>query len=188
MYTSETQRNPDSKIIPLNLILDYPVNWSRYKVLRDLVQNFYDAVGCQEWHKRFSYSLESNLLCLKVKDVGFSYDWLIPIGASTKRKEAGKYAGFFGEGFKIASLCAIRDYDWNIKMASRNWELQVIVKDIVIDGIKTASLAYSLSECSQAHKDTVLTLSPFSERHILESVLLSFFYPKNPLFGKKNLE
>jgi hypothetical protein len=31
--------------VNLNLVWDYPVFWSQYKVLRDLVQNFYDAVG-----------------------------------------------------------------------------------------------------------------------------------------------
>lgn len=42
--------------IPLNLVVDYPVRWSRYKVLRDLLQNFYDAVGHQAWQQRFSYT------------------------------------------------------------------------------------------------------------------------------------
>jgi hypothetical protein len=45
------------EIIPLNLVVDYPVRWSRFKVLRDFLQNFYDALGCQAWQKRFSASL-----------------------------------------------------------------------------------------------------------------------------------
>jgi hypothetical protein len=57
--------------------------------------------------------------------VNLIYDWLIPIGASTKREGGGSYAGYFGEGFKIASLCAIRDHGWNIEIRSRDWELMV---------------------------------------------------------------
>ena len=44
--------HPESEVIRLNLIFDYPVRWSRFKVLRDLLQNFYDAVGHREWQQR----------------------------------------------------------------------------------------------------------------------------------------
>jgi hypothetical protein len=135
------QNGTEPKIVPLNLVLDYPVAWSRYKVLRDLVQNFYDAVGCRAWQERFSHSLEDGVLYLRARNVGFSYDWLVPIGASTKRERPGEFAGFFGEGFKIASLCAVRDHNWEIEMASRDWELQVVVSDMTIDGRKVPSLA-----------------------------------------------
>ena len=37
------------EIIPLNLVVDYPVQWSRFKVLRDFLQNFYDALGYEAW-------------------------------------------------------------------------------------------------------------------------------------------
>lgn len=110
-------------IIPLNLIYDYPVNWSRFKTLRDFVQNFFDAVGWQNWSTRFSFEIANNTLTLRATDIGFSYDWLLHIGASTKRE--GNHAGYFGEGFKIASLCAIRDHGWNVALSSRNWSLKV---------------------------------------------------------------
>lgn len=35
----------EPEILSLNLILDYPVRWSKYKVLRDFIQNFYDALN-----------------------------------------------------------------------------------------------------------------------------------------------
>ncbi len=175
------------EIIPLNLIFDYPVQWSRYKVLRDLLQNFYDAVGYESWLERFSFVQDGDTLFFIGSDVGFSYDWLIPIGASTKRDAPGKYAGYFGEGFKIASLCALRDYGWKIELASQNWKLRVVVKDLMIDGIKVPSLAYHLWKRSQPHPDTVLALSPFSRQdsEVLESAVLSFYDPQNPLFGSK---
>lgn len=68
--------------IPLNLIFDYPVYWSEFKVLRDLLQNFYDAVGHGEWTRRFSRQWVDERLLLNADGVGFSYDWLLHIGAS----------------------------------------------------------------------------------------------------------
>jgi hypothetical protein len=173
----------EPKIVPLNLVLDYPVAWSRYKVLRDLLQNFYDAVGFRAWRERFSYSHRGGVLSLRASEVGFSHDWLVPIGASTKRERPGEYAGYFGEGFKIASLCAIRDHGWRIEMASRMWELEVVVQDTTIDGCQVPSLAYHLWTRPRPREDTVLALYPFSDAGILESALASFFYPENPLFG-----
>jgi hypothetical protein len=179
------QNGAKPKTVPLNLILDYPVSWSPYKVLRDLLQNFYDAVGYRAWHERFSYSQENGTLFLSARDVGFSYDWLVPIGASTKRERPGEYAGFFGEGFKIAALCAVRDHGWEIEMASRDWELHVVVKETTIDGRQVPALAYHLWKRPQPREDTVLALHPFWDTETLESALTTFFYPENPLFGEE---
>ncbi len=121
------------KLISLNLIFSYPVSWSRYKVLRDFIQNFYDAVGSDEWMDRFTYRLEEGLLVMEASDVSFSYDWLIHIGASTKRDTENQYAGYFGEGFKIASLCALRDHGWEVSMESKDWGLEVGTTRIKVD-------------------------------------------------------
>ncbi len=172
-----------SELILLNLILEYPVRWSKYKVLRDFIQNFYDAAGSEDWNARFSYTLHDGRLQFTVADVGFSYDWLIHIGASTKRE--GKHAGYFGEGFKIASLCALRDHEWNIEMASRDWELKVVTSELEVDGNHLNSLAYRVWRKKIKHKDTVLCLYPFHEEDLLKTVLLSFYYPQNPLLGKE---
>ncbi len=179
--------SPPGKVLPLNLVLDYPVHWDRYKVLRDLLQNFYDAVGYRDWHTRFSHWREDDVLYLKAAEVGFSYDWLVPIGASTKRNGSGEYAGYFGEGFKIASLCAKRDHGWNIEMTSRSWELRVEVEPIKIDRKNVPSLAYHLWKHRRSQRDTILALYPFlpEDYEVLQAVLSSFFYPGNPLFGEE---
>ena len=43
------------KIIPLNIVATYPVRWGKYQVIRDFVQNFYDAIGNSEWKEKFHY-------------------------------------------------------------------------------------------------------------------------------------
>lgn len=175
------------QIISLNLILDYPVKWSKYKVLRDFIQNFYDSIGHHRWHDDFSHEVINRQLIFRSLNVDFSYDWLIHIGASTKRDNNALYAGYFGEGFKIASLCAVRDYQWKIEMASRDWELEVITSSIDVDDRKLTTLAYSVIKNTAVRKDTVLRIYPFqaNDEAILESALLSFFYEENPLFGEK---
>lgn len=140
------------------------------------------------WDSQFSYTLDDGVLALRASDVGFSYDWLLHIGASTKRETVGDYAGYFGEGFKIAALCALRDYGWQVEVCSRDWTLAVVTTNINVDGQHLQSLAYQVERMSATSADTILQISPFDDAALLESVLLSFYYPNNPLFGDKIYE
>lgn len=179
------------KQIPLNLIFDYPVHWSKYKVLRDFIQNFYDSLSYKEFENRFIYNLsEDGVLTCTAKNTCFNYEWLVHIGASSKREESDKYAGYFGEGFKIASLCAIRDYNWNISMSSSNWSLDVTTLDMKIDDKSMTSLAYNLFESDEIEQHTTLKIYPFSKSdyEIFLSSLYTFYYSENPLFSEKLYE
>jgi len=113
---------------------------------------------------------------------------LIHIGASTKRNSDEEYyAGYFGEGFKIASLCALRDYKWHIEMKSKDWELEVVTTDINVDQEYLKSLAYRIWRKNSEERDSVLTIYPIDDKEMkmFECVMLSFFYEGNPLLGKK---
>ena len=176
------------KKISLNILLSYPVYWSEYKVLRDFVQNFYDAKGSGKWWRDFSYAYDDGKLVMELNNSTFSYEWLLHIGASSKTGRKG-VAGYFGEGFKIAALCAIRDWNWKVSMCSGNWSLTVIIEDILIDGLEKQGLAYEIAE--EEEKDgTILVLEGVSEDQfrIFEGVLKSFFYPENPLLEQKLYE
>ena len=181
--SAATRAGGPARRVPLNLVYDYPVRWSKYTVLRDLIQNFFDSIPRTEWHRRFDHHLVGERLILTSQGVDFSYDWLIPIGASTKRDGEGQYAGYFGEGLKIAALCAVRDHGWQIEIRSRDWHLAVVSDTIKVDGRKLQALAYDIAHCPHQSADTVLTIAPFHDTAILESALLSFFYPANPLLG-----
>lgn len=98
--------------IPLNIVMTYPVHWQEYEILRDFIQNFYDSVSKEEWQERFHHEYSSHTIRMWVENVTFSYEWLLHIGASTKTGNSAENAGYFGEGFKIASLCAFRDRHW----------------------------------------------------------------------------
>ena len=38
-------------LIKLGIAMDYPVEWDFERILRDLIQNFYDSIGCENFAK-----------------------------------------------------------------------------------------------------------------------------------------
>ena len=173
-------------ILPLNIVMTYPVHWGKYEVFRDFIQNFYDSVDCHNWYAAFHHSLEDQKLTMWIDGVTFSYEWLLHIGASTKTAMSSENAGYFGEGFKIASLCAVRDYGWNVQMSSGTWSLSVVSIDQAIDNTTVKMLAYDVSECPDTGRSS-LTLSPITEKEyeLFQSTVNSFYFPENPLMGEK---
>ena len=176
-----------SKIIPLNIVYTYPVHWDSFHILRDYVQNFYDSVPVDQWSKRFQYEFHDGTLTMRVEDTTFSYEWLLHIGASTKTNSTEKHAGYFGEGFKIASLCALRDKNWTIQMRSGNWSLNVICSEQTIDGQNVKMLAYDVTETDVIEQKSELILQGVTDNDfaLFKTVLNSFYYPENKLLGEK---
>ena len=43
------------KVQSVNIVMTYPVHWTKYQVLRDFTQNFYDAVDHNLWRQSFYY-------------------------------------------------------------------------------------------------------------------------------------
>lgn len=171
--------------LPVNIVMTYPVHWSKYQVLRDFVQNFYDSVDSDVWRQRFCYEYTKDTLSMWIKNETFNYEWLMHIGASTKTNNSEEYAGFFGEGFKIASLCAFRDYNWKIKMMSGDWCIDVTDIEKLIDQTPVRMLAYNISSVDKVN-ETRLSIENISiDDYILfQTVLDSFFCPNNPIMGK----
>jgi len=176
------------KTISLNIMMTYPVRWRKQQVLRDIAQNFYDDAGLSEFGEKFKtdFNPVEREITLSMPSEGFSYEWLMHMGASTKQGETGKFAGFFGEGFKVASLCALRDHGWTIRMRSRDWSLEVVALDMDIDGKPLQQLAYQLADGLEPSLETTLIIGNASEEDakLLDDVVLGFYYIGNPLLGK----
>lgn len=104
--------------------------------MRDYIQNFYDALGAERFRKNFVYLYDEDRKELRMEGgKGFQAEWLQYMGVSTKREDAVHHmAGKFGEGFKIASLCACRDHKLSIHMESWDWALDVVKVPGEIDG------------------------------------------------------
>lgn len=170
--------------LSVNIVMTYPVHWTKFQVLRDFVQNFYDAVDPKDWRSSFCYEYIDQSLSMWIKNVSFNYEWLMHIGASTKTNNSNEYAGFFGEGFKIASLCAFRDYKWAIQMMSDDWHIDVTDIEKSIDHTPLRMLAYNVSAAEKMN-ETKLVLNNISadDYAIFLNVFDSFFCPDNPLMG-----
>lgn len=173
--------------IKLNLVITYPVRWSRIHVMEDYIQNFYDITGAEKFSRDFNYCYNEKSQTLRMKsNKGFSAEWLQYMGVSTKRESKGNYtAGKFGEGFKIASLCAFRDYKIGIHMESRDWILDVVEIQGKIDGQDVSFLGYDI-KTRDYRENSILWLTNITSeayRDFLEA-MKSFFYPENPLFGE----
>lgn len=174
--------------ISLNIVMTYPVYWSKYQVIRDFVQNFYDSVGRYEWKKRFVYHYDekNKTLTMEITNIRFSYEWLLHIGASTKTNDESFSAGYFGEGFKIASLCALRDFKWDIVMSSYNWKLAVKETHQMIDNQCVRVLAYNIEDLEEQNRSRLDIGHFFLEDYqLFLCVLDSFYYPENKLLGSK---
>lgn len=178
----------NTEIINLNLIMSYPVKWNMYKILRDFIQNFYDAVQNEQFSERFSYKYENETLEIKCSNVSYNYEYLLHIGASSKTNNKDKvFSGYFGEGFKIAALCGIRDYSLEIETSSSNWKIKVIENNIKIDNNDAKTLAYKVERYDEKYSDTTLVIKNLKKQYydVFHCALESFYYEKNPLFGKK---
>lgn len=133
----------------------------------------------------FQYSYEDEKLEMTIDSANFSYEWLLHIGASTKTATSKAHAGYFGEGFKIASLCGYRDFNWNITMSSADWVLKVIDEKQQIDGNTINMLAYDIQKVENKNRSS-LSIYPISKRdfQLFKTAILSFYYPQNPLIGE----
>ena len=173
-----------SEIIKLNILTSYPVRWNHFSVMRDFVQNFFDAVGYEDFCEEFKYKYDSGVLIMESR-TSFDLDWLCYLGTSTKRDPDIKSAGRFGEGFKVAALIAYRDFGYDITMESKDWRIIVTEKDEVIDGKAAKCLAYKKTN----RKDdgfSRLTLNNVEEKHFdeFELGIKGFFYRDNPFLGR----
>lgn len=168
----------------LNLVMSYPIKWELFTVMNNFVQNFYDAAGCENFMEHFEYRFEEDTIILK-SDVGFSKEWLYFMGASSKRNTGRRFAGRFGEGFKVASLVAYRDFGLGIQMESRDWKLTVTEAEDEIDGVGVKVLAYDVEDKCYEESSTLI-LTNAKEKHFEEirKQIDYFYYEGNARFGK----
>lgn len=180
----------DDELIKLGIAMDYPVNWDFEMIVRDLVQNFYDAAGREHFYKEVSYLLkeeeEGLSLCIESEEHDFGYEWLVYIGASTKTGIRNRYVGQYGEGFKFAVLCLVKRYQMEIIMESREWRLVPCIYEEEIGGRMQRMLGYRRTiRRDDGHTRLLLQGIERHFRWVLEEALLHFDYPENPLFGKE---
>ena len=178
--------------IPLDIALDYPIGWDFRIVLRDLVQNFYDAIGAEYFEKEFEYvwnesdSGNSYNLRMSTKNHPFSYEWLTYVGGSTKTGRGTSYVGEYGEGFKMSALRVVQMGGMTLTMHSQGWQIMPVSYEETIDDRTVMMLGYDYRVVDDDGV-TSLHLSgiPLSEKSTLKNALLDYYFEGNALFGEK---
>ena len=173
-------------LIPLEISMTYPVSWSQENVARDFVQNFYDSIGPQNFNKDFQVREKDGDTYLETYGHPFSYEWLIPIGASTKTFQEGKYVGQFGEGYKMCVLTCMQNGWCNPVMESMNWRLIPCIYEEMIAGKKIKMLGYNKEKREDdGYTRLILKRNSWINWELLvNEAKLEFFYEENPLFGR----
>ncbi len=178
--------------IPLDIAVDYPIEWGFRIVLRDLVQNFYDAIGSERFEKDFYYTWDKSDtgdfydLEMSTENHPFSYEWLTYVGGSTKTENNTDNVGKYGEGFKMSVLRLVQMGDMRLTMHSQGWLISPITYDEEIDGRNVTMLGYEYQEVDD-DGITRLTLSgiPLDEKETIQNALLDYFYEGNDLIAEK---
>ena len=177
------------RLIKLEIAMDYPVNWSFEWILRDLMQNFFDASGSDNFRNQvdYHYTFTDNFYScvMEASGSGFSYEWLTYIGGSTKTDHPGSYIGMYGEGFKICMLRLLQMEISNCRMESGEWYIIPCVYEEKIANENVRMLGYRLGQ-REDDGASRLTIWGIPQRHayVLKELLFHFFYPGNKLFGR----
>ena len=176
----------NEKLVKIGVSIDYPIEWDMEMILRDLMQNFFDAIGYERFAEDFIYNvsgIEEVDCIMAAKGHPFSYEWLVNIGGSTKKP--GENIGFYGEGFKMCMLRLIQLSIVECTMESEKWILRPCVYYEKVSDNRVGMLGYMVSE-REDDGNTRLTIKgiPWKYRYLFHEIPCNFFYHSNPLFGE----
>jgi hypothetical protein len=179
----------------LSILEDYGIEWSRFKVARDALQNFYDGQG-QTLDGVSIDVKESGSGKHKVKikaSATYDVDKLLALGGTGKKGESAA-AGGFGEGAKMMALIMLRDYQVNqVTFRSREWQadfkLEYPGKQHVPNG-RTRGLMVKLTPLNPPIEGNELEFETGDESlaETLKDGNQLFYNPKNPIFSNPTYE
>lgn len=162
------------------------LQWSNFKIARDLLQNYYDGHG----HTLEGVNIEVNKTAdgkYKIKISGESswdYSHLDQMGSSTKHDPLD--AGGYGEGTRAVAVSLLSKADiTNVKYASGDWAMTY---ERSSDDLKSAYMTQTLSKNSEKVKGSTVEFETENAdiAHKLLEAKDYFNHPHNPDF--KNLD
>lgn len=162
------------------------LQWSNFKIARDLLQNYYDGHG----HTLEGVNIEVNKTAdgkYKIKISGESswdYSHLDQMGSSTKHDPLD--AGGYGEGTRAVAVSLLSKADiTNVKYASGDWAMTYGRSS---DDLKSAYMTQTLSKNNEKVKGSTVEFETENAdiAHKLLEAKDYFYHPHNPDF--KNLD
>lgn len=156
------------------------VDWDEEYIARDLMQNFFDAnrQNLDEVSVR-----KSGSDVVVTAPAPLNLERLFYLGSEKGEGDVGQY----GEGFKVAATCLLRDHSVTPIAASGNEVVSLRVSEQSVSGTQLHPVEYDFYSNKNTVDGTLLIL-PNCAPKLAKAVaagLTHFFYPNNPLLGTK---
>jgi hypothetical protein len=154
------------------------VNWSEPLIARDIMQNFYDANRDCIGEVRITVEAHDVIISAPT---GYNLQRLFYLGSEKGPDDVGQY----GEGFKVAATCLLRDHRVTPVAMSGTQALCLRIAEEPVPGTQLFPLVYDFFEIEQPCAGTRLILPGCSPKLVkaLQEGLTHFFYPENTLLG-----
>ena len=156
------------------------VRWNEMQIARDVLQNFYDAN--REDLPAVAVTLEDRAVRIAAP-VGFDLERLFYLGSEKTRDDDGEY----GEGFKAAATCLLRDHGVTPVALSGTTLVHVRLADAAVSNTNLRPLMYDFYTITPAYSGAMLLLpscSPPLARELRQG-MAHFFFEQNPVLGRK---
>jgi hypothetical protein len=156
------------------------VNWDEVYIARDLMQNFFDANRDSLPEIR----VERDGTDVRISAPSpFNLERLFYLGSEKGEEDIGQY----GEGFKVAATCLLRDHAVTPVAASGRDVLCLRIADQAVADTQLYPVEYDFYRCAEEVPGTLLLLSGCSRKlaQALSQGLSHFFHPENPLLGPR---
>ncbi len=156
------------------------VDWDADLVARDLLQNFFDA----DRHRVNEIKITIGRSEIRVSSPSdYNLERLYFLGSEKGSDDIGKY----GEGFKAAAMCVLRDHGTVIAAASKCQVLRIRIADAAVADTQLYPLEYDFFTSSQPIHGNLLIIRGVSKKlsESMEHGLTHFFHADNPLLGEK---
>ncbi|MCW3051187.1 MAG: hypothetical protein JWN14_357, partial [Chthonomonadales bacterium] len=156
------------------------VNWSEQLIARDVMQNFYDANRDRIGEIRVTADGQDVTISAPTE---YNLQRLFYLGSEKGEEDVGHY----GEGFKVAATCLLRDHRVTPVALSGSQALCLRIADEPVAGTQLFPLVYDFFELEQPCEGTRLILPGCAPKLVtaLQEGLSHFFYPANPLLGER---
>lgn len=162
-----------TKIERLRILSSYGVKNTLDWVLRDWVQNFYDAQKAKDRenpfdHIKVEFSTDSDVPWMTIfGDTYFDMEYLLFVGATSKAGNS-KFIGEKGEGLKITTLLALRDFGFEVYYESHNgasgWGAQAFFDDVTIGGKPEKELCFNIEQFGSILNGTKIMITAKTEK------------------------
>lgn len=156
------------------------VNWSEEYIARDLLQNFYDANRADIGAVRVDVDVFGTVTVSAPAE--HTLERLFYLGSEKGADDIGQY----GEGFKAAATCLLRNHGVNPVAFSAGKALCLRIADEAVEGTQMFPLVYDFFTTRDGERGTKLVL-PRCSKVLAEALMQGmshFFHPSNPLVGE----